>query len=189
MLTTLRVRKCLQGLTSPLAFWIHSLLTHHSRTRNTGRRVEDPVWGLERQFLVPWLPSPLTSKANSWELPLAEGGEGNRLVEPPPLRGEVRPSKWKLGQSRRPRGGEGKLWGQPCDLNQPWSTIISPSRPLEVSLQPSLAAPPPAFLHLLLFIPFLITLIFVSSLPLPPFFQHLFIKLLLYTRNSRGDQR
>lgn len=188
MLTTLRVRKCLQGLTSPLAFWIHSLLTHHSRTGNTGRRVEDPVWGLERQFLVPWLPSPLTSKANSWELLLAEGGEGNRLVEPP-LRGEVRPLKWKLGQSRRPRGGKGKLWGQPYDLNQPWSTYHF-TLPAPGSLTAALPGdsssclPAPAAFHSFPYHSYLCVLsAFTSFLPT------LFIKLLLYTRNSRGDQR
>lgn len=172
----------------PLAFWIHSLLTHHGRTGNTGHRVEDPVLGLERQFLVPWLPSPLTSKAHSWELRLAEGGEGNRLVEPP-LKGEVRPWKWKLGQSRRPRGGSGKLWGQPYDLIQPWSTFYHFTFLASGSLTAALSGSSSSLPAPAAFIPFLITLIFVSSLPLPHFFQHLFIKPLLYTRNSRGDQR
>lgn len=69
---------------------------------------------------------------------------------------------------------QGSSWGQPYDPKQPWTgfyhfTFLAPE-----SLAAVLPGSPLAFLHLLVFIAFLITLTFVSfSLPLPPFFQYL----------------
>lgn len=142
-------RKCLQGLTSP-GQWMHSLLTLHCRTgkhrSQTGRLFLRPG----RQVPFMWLPSPLSSKAHSWGLHLAEGGEGNCFVEPA-LKGKVRPSKWKLGQSRWAREGQGSSGVNPYDLDQPWATFcLSPSWPLSllaVHPGPSSSLPAPVIYH------------------------------------------
>lgn len=82
----------------------------------------------------------------------------------------------------------GSSWGQPYDPKQPWTgfyhfTFLAPE-----SLAAVLPGPPLAFLHLLVFMAFLITHLcvllsaFTSFLPV-------FIKPLLYTENSIGDPR
>lgn len=88
--------------------YAHSL-SPHGGAGNTGHR-SGGLWDLERQVPFARPPSPLTSKAYRWRLQLAEGGEGNCFVEPA-LKGEVRPWRWKLGQSGRVRAEAAQLLG------------------------------------------------------------------------------